>query len=288
MRSDESQLRHPAERPLFLAFAVLNVLLMAAAVFLIFRGSGWLRAHPNLAAYIRVLAIAAVFGVPAIVFLRNARHALVRGKSIALSPQQFPQIYAILQRHCERLAIKPSPELYFSDMNTTKPARAYRSWKCEYIVLSSKFLQPNLQPMLPVFAFWLGREIGRLRLGHASWATEFLLAYVDRIPHLSNPLRRVFTYSEDRYGAFLAPEGLPGLISVVSGRLMLPEVNAPDYLKQVRLYGGLWPRLAELTEAEPTISNRIKALLDAGFLKHEQVDRLTPPDKSGPSFRNVA
>jgi hypothetical protein len=55
-------------------------------------------------------------------------------------------------------------------------------------------------------------------------------------------------------------------------------VNSPDYLKQVRLCGGVWARLAELTEAEPTISARIKALLDAGFLKHQQVDRLTPPD----------
>jgi hypothetical protein len=207
-------------------------------------------------------------GVPAIVFLRNARHALVRGKSIALSPQQFPQIYAILQRHCERLGIDPPPELYVSDMNMTKPARAYRSWKCDYVVLSSKFLQPDLQPMLPVFAFWLGREIGRLRLEHASWATEFLLAYVAKIPYLANPLRRVFTYSEDRYGAFLAPEGLPGLIGVASGRLMLPEVNAPDYLKQVRLYGGVWARLAGLTEAEPTISDRIKALFDANLLKY--------------------
>jgi hypothetical protein len=49
---------------------------------------------------------------------------------------------------------------------------------------------------------------------------------------------------------------------------MLREVNAPDYLKQLRLYGGVWARLAGLMEAEPTISDRIKALLDAGFLKH--------------------
>jgi hypothetical protein len=185
MRSDESRLRHRAERSLFLAFAALNVLLMAAAVFIVvFNGSDWLRAHPVLAHYIRVLAIAAVFGVPAIVFLRNARHALVRRKSIALSPHQLPQIYAILQRHCERLHIDPLPELYVSDMNMTEPARAYRSWKCNYILLSTKFLQPDLQPMLPVFAFWLGREIGRLRLGHTSWATEFLLAYVAKIRYL--------------------------------------------------------------------------------------------------------
>jgi hypothetical protein len=88
--------------------------------------------------------------------------------------------------------------------------------------------------MLPVFAFWLRREIGRLHLEHASWTSEFLLAYVAKIPYLPNPLLRVFTYSEDRYGAFLAPEGLPGLIGVASGRRMLREVNAPDYLKQVR------------------------------------------------------
>jgi hypothetical protein len=269
MYSDESQLRHPAERPLFLAFAVLNVLLMAAAVFIVLSDSDWLRAHPHLAGYIRVLAIGAVFGIPAIVFVRNTRHALVRGKSIALSPQQLPQIYAILQRHCARLAIDPLPELYVSDMKMAQPARAYRSWKCDHIVLSSKFLQPNLQPMLPVFAFWLGREIGRLRLEHATWATEFLVTYVAKIPYLSNPLRHVFIYSEDRYGAFLAPEGLPGLIGVASGRRILPEVNASDYLKQVRRYGGIWARLATMTEPEPPVSQRIKALFETGLWNTE-------------------
>ena len=272
MRSDELQLRDPKERPLFWAFAVLNVLVMGATILIVLKGSDWLSAHPRLAEHrssIRALAIAAVFGVPATTFLRNTRHALVRGKSIAISPQQLPQIYAILRGHCERLGIDPLPELYFSNMNMTKPARAYTSWKCEYIVLSSKFLQPNLQPMLPVFAFWLGCTIGCLRLKHANFPAELLLSFVHKIPHLANPLRRVFTYSEDRYGAFLAPEGLPGLIGAASGRRMLPELNTFDYLKQVSTYGGIWARFAEITESEPTISNRIKALLEAGLLKTE-------------------
>jgi hypothetical protein len=271
MPSNESQLRHPKERPLFWVFAILNVLLMAAAIFIVLEGSDWLRAHPHLAQYrgrIRTVAIAAVVGFPATIFLRNTRHALIRGKSIALSPEQLPQIYAILQRHCKTLSIDPLPELYFSDMNMPKPAQAYRSWKCDYIVLSSKFFQPDLQPMLPVFAFWIGHEIGCLRLNHTGWRTELLLVYVDKILHLSNPLRRVFTYSEDRYGAFLAPEGLPGLIGVASGRLMLPEVNRSDYLKQVCVYGGIWARFASMGGAEPLVSDRIKALMDSGFLKH--------------------
>jgi Zn-dependent protease with chaperone function len=185
------------ERPLFGVFVVLNIVLMATAIFIVLKGAAWLGAHPHLAPHsdrIRVLAIAAVLGLPAMTFLRNTRHALILGKSIALSPEQLQQIYAILRRHCDRLGMEQVPDLYFSDMNMKEPALAYTSWKCSYIVLSSKFLQPNLQPVLPVFAFWLGRESGCLRLKHTSWPTEFLLPYVDRIPHLSNPLRRVFAY----------------------------------------------------------------------------------------------
>jgi len=45
--------------------------------------------------------------------------------------------------------------------------------------------------------------------------------------------------------------------------------EAAENLQQVRLYGGVWARLAGLTDAEPAISDRIKALLDAGLLKTE-------------------
>jgi hypothetical protein len=157
MRSDESQLRHPAERPLFFAYAVLNVLLMAAAVFIIFKGSDWLRAHPRLAEYrgrIRVFAIAAVFGVPAIVFLRNTRHALVRGKSIALSPQQLPQIHAILRQHCERLGIDPLPELYFSQGHDDQFAMKFISdpGKQNGLYWDSPEGQPK-SPLGPLVAF---------------------------------------------------------------------------------------------------------------------------------------
>ena len=271
MRSEESQFRHPTERPLFWAFVALNFLLMATAIFIVFKGSDLLSKYSLLARYrgrIRVLAVAAVFGLPASTLLRNGRHALIVGKSIAISPQQLPEIDEILRRHCGRLGMDQVPNLYFSDMRMKQPARGYTSWKRSYIVVSSAFLQPDLQPMIPFLEFWLGHEIGCLRLQHASLVTELLLAYADKIPGLSNPLRRVFTYSEDRYGAFLAPEGcLVGLVAVASGRIMLPEVNIFECLKQAKTYGGFWARFGESWETEPTVSNRIKALCEAGLLK---------------------
>ena len=90
------------------------------------------------------------------------------------------------------------------------------SWRQQYIVLGSSFVQPDLALMRETISFLLGRELGRLRLGHASWFTDLLLAYVNKIPYLSNPLLRIFTYSEDRYGALLEPASLLGLVSIAS------------------------------------------------------------------------
>ena len=65
-------------------------------------------------------------------------------------------------------------------------------------------------------AFILGRELGRIRLGYTRLWKEILLTYVLRIPYLNIPITRVRTYSCDRYGAFLAPAGVRGLIIAVS------------------------------------------------------------------------
>jgi hypothetical protein len=269
---DESQLRHPLERPLFSAFVLLNFVVIGAALFIAIKGSGWLAEHPFLAkhgGHIRAFAIAAVIAVPGLVFLRNTRHAQVRGNSIRLSPVQLPLLHSILGRHCERLGIDRPPDLYFSDTAIKEPARAFTSWKQEYIVLSTRFLQPDLDKMREVFAFLLGRELGRLRLGHASWSTELLLSYVTKIPYVRNPILRVFTYSEDRYGAYLAPEGVLGLVALASGRLMLYEVNVPDYLRYVQAHGGIWSRLAALTSDTPHTAFRIKNLYNAGLLQSQ-------------------
>jgi hypothetical protein len=45
-RIDESALRHPHERLIFVGLAVLNFLLMGAAIALIVHDPGWLKPYP--------------------------------------------------------------------------------------------------------------------------------------------------------------------------------------------------------------------------------------------------
>jgi hypothetical protein len=268
----ESKLRHPLERPLFTAFVALNFALMGLSMFVVMKGSDWLKDHPRLAKHsgrVRTLALAAVFGPPATVLLRNTRRAQIRGNSIRVSPRQFPLLYEILKRHCETLGISRMPELYISDVAIKEPSHAYSSWKRDYIVLGSTFLQPNLEAMRDVFGFLLGRELGRLRLGHANWLKDLLLVYVDKIPYVKNSLLRVFTYSEDRYGAWLAPDSLPGVVAIASGRRMAHEVDIEDYLRQVQEDRSPWGRLSVILSATPQVSYRIQALRDAGLFQNQ-------------------
>jgi len=281
---DEAQLRHPLERPLFWIFVALNVAIAAAALFIVIKGSDWLAAHPLIAkegTRIRALATAAILGLPAITFVRNTRHADLQGNSIRISPAQLPELDSILRSYCKRLGMNRVPELYFSDSAIKEAARAYTSWQDEYIVLSTRFLQPDLRPILGVLGFLLGRELGRLRLGHASWQTELLLSYVKRIPYLRNPLLRVFTYSEDRYGAYLAPNGVLGLVALSAGRLMLPAVNVADYLQQVRSRSGIWSRFTPLINEIPQTANRIRALYAAGLFRVEGSSTTLPEHAGG-------
>jgi len=276
MADDLSALRHPLERMLFRFYVLLNIMILSAALYLAWQGTEWLSGHPLWNQYhlqIRALAMAIVLAPPAVTFRRNTRHARMLGNSIVVSPNQAAALYQMLLHQCERIGMNPPPDLMFSDCAIHEPSHAYQSWNRSYIVLGTTFMQPSLNSLLPVFAFLLGRELGRLRLGHESWLSDLLLSYTKSAPLLINPLMRVFTYSEDRWGAFLAPAGVTGIIAMAAGRRMLPDVNVDDYLRKVRKDRGLWAFINDWTSEKPTLAHRILALADASLISLQAPQR---------------
>ena len=269
MADDLSALKHPLEPMLFRLYVLLNILILSAALYLAWQGAEWLSGHPIWNRYhlqIRALAMAIVLAPPAVTFRRNTRHAGMCGNSIVVSPNQLTILHQLLLRQCERIGMNPPPDLMFSDCAIREPSHAYQSWNRRYIVLGTTFMQPSLNSLLPVFGFLLGRELGRLRLGHESWLSDLLLSYTKSTPYLINPLARVFTYSEDRWGVFLAPDGVTGIVALAAGRRMLPEIDAKDYIRQVRSDRGFWALINDWMSEKPTLAHRILALEDAGLL----------------------
>jgi hypothetical protein len=265
---DESALRHPHERLIFVGLVVLNFLLMGVAIALVVHDPGWLKPYPLLSkevSVLRFLAITALVGIPLLVLRRNRREASVRGNSVRISTEQFPEIYAILQNHCRRLGMAGVPELFLSGSSIAPFSRTYSSWRENYIVLHQIILDVDVRKTADVVAFMLGHELGAIRLNQTAWWNEMLLTYVSTIKWLRNPLERVRMYSRDRYGATLSPTGFRGLLISAIGRRLMDQVNIEEYLLQARRYGGIWAALDVFFEAKPQVLSRLQQLRAAGF-----------------------
>ena len=185
---------------------LVNVLLFAGAILLVKYGGDWLEARPILAKYakeLQTLAGAMLFSPVAIVFLRNTRRAKIRANSARVSSDQFPEIHAVLEQFCAALGVHPAPELYVWE-DAPDFSSAGSAWKTHYIVLKPKPLLKDLSAGRDIIEFLIGRELGRIRLGHTRWWDELLTTYVVKIPVLRNPLLQVRMLSQDRYGARLA------------------------------------------------------------------------------------
>jgi len=271
---DESQFRHPWERPIFFASVVLNLTLMAAAIILVNVGADWLDAHPFIHKHmkeIRVLAVAAVFILPTVVFIRRTRMASILGNSVRLSRQQLPEIHGILEDHCRRLGIDRVPDLYVTDKAVPAPSLAFSTWNHDCIALSARFIERKPEKSRDVLSFILAREIGRLRLGHTKPLYEVMIAYMSKIPYLRNPLTQVETLSLDRYGAYLEPNVIPGLMILACGRRLVGLVRVPHYLETVDTYGGFWAVVSNLYKPQLHISFRVRALRKAGLLQFDPI-----------------
>jgi hypothetical protein len=266
----EAELRHPWERRIYAVSVVVNVLLAAASVVVVLLGADWLTGHPFIAQHIdqiRLLAVAAILALPAAAVLRGTRRIGFLGNAVRMSHGQFPEIRATLARHCERLGMVNVPEFFLTgDLDR---CHAFSAWGRDFIVVGGPLLEvPDPGVRRDGLAFALGAALGSIRLGHTRWWDDVLLAYVERVPVLGAPLAAVRTFSCDRYGAFLAPEGLVGLVVEASGGDMLPEVALEAYVRDASRFdlANPWVWVAGLWRSRPHVSGRVRRLLEAGLL----------------------
>lgn len=211
------------------------------------------------------LAVVAFLAPNVIGFARGLRRGHVVGNSIQLSERQIPAIHSILARHAERLAM-PVPELFLSETALKVNAEAFSAFRSDYILLSPHFLERKPKKSRAVISFMLGREIGRIRLGYTSVRHDVGFFYVKRIPLLRNVLFHAKTRAADRFGAWLEPDGLEGLMVVASGRRMLQSVGWKEFVREVERRPGIWTRFANVLSPTPSLADRARRLLRTGLL----------------------
>lgn len=218
-------------------------------------------------------------------FFREVQRRAVHGGAVALSRSQFPQIYETVDRFARELKLKRLPDVYVTSGHGVLNAYANESWGKSYIVINSELFSDQSDSIKDGLAYIIGHELGHIKLKHTSifytiplvpWMWLSTLPYVGWVLGLPfNVLSRFREYSCDRVGAYLAPNGVNGLLLLAAGRYVYEQVDLESFLQQAhsRETRGRWTGIAELFSTHPFVGNRVRTLYKLGLLNTPNLDR---------------
>jgi hypothetical protein len=249
---------------------VVNALLIALAILIVWLGAEWVAIHPVLERHvdvIRAVAIAGILALPAAALGRHVTRYATHGNGIHLSPTQLPICHRFLVDACDKLGVDERPDLYLLPPDEIDAMSVAHSVVGERsaIAISTDLFGDRWRENERAIAFAIAHAVGAIRLGHTKWWVEMFTSYAMHIPFLRTPVRALFTFSRDRCAAFVVPDGIRGLVIHASGPELASEMDVPSFIDQALSYGGFWALLAGANRRRPHLMLRAKLLYRDGF-----------------------
>ncbi len=193
-------------------------------------------------------------------FAHSLLIAWLKGNSVKVSVQQFPDLYGLYQQTCSRLGMTPQPELYLAQSDGMLNAMATRFMRRDYVVLLSAVVEA-LADRPQAIKFYMGHELGHIKRKHLSrhwWLWPGML-----YPLLSPAYSRAREYTCDRYG-FASCDNLDdakrALAVLVAGPELWKSLNIGAFEAQAQETGGFWMAVNELTADYPWLCKRMMVL----------------------------
>lgn len=232
----------PSERPL-----TISAFLIAAAF--------WLVLVISVFGVLYALLVASFFMIAHVMMI-----AYIRGNSVRLGPNQFPELYEAVATLSARVGLERVPETYLMQAGGELNAFATKYFRGNFIVLYSELLdacQHNTAARDMVIA----HELGHVKAGHLSWMWFLWPAYL--FPWPGRALSRAREYTCDRYGMAGAGDkdgALLGLTVLAAGGRLGPHVNREAMAAQEESLRSLGMRWAQMYMSHPPLVRRIAAL----------------------------
>ncbi len=204
--------------------------------------------------------------IPIIVLFLFLRLGLLvgylRGNSIKINQNQFPDIHKIVTEQSSKLNIKKTPDVYILQSGGLLNAFATRFIGNDYIVLYSDIVEEAYNTSREALEFVIGHELGHIKRKHM--LKSFLLFPSLIIPFLNTAYSRACEYTCDSIGASLQPKGaLPGMLILTTGKSIWKKTNIDEFIKQEKSERGFWSWFAEIISTHPKMTKRIARLHEA-------------------------
>jgi Zn-dependent protease with chaperone function len=211
-------------------------------------------------------------------FAQSAFIAHLRGNTVELAPDQFPDLHQQYIDACNRLNVADPPKAYLMMSDGVLNALAIRFLRRHYVVVYSSIIEA-LKSRPEAVRFYFGHELAHILRGHLQLYWLKLPASV--FPLLGPAYRRAQEYTCDLHGlaASASVQDATAALSVLaSGGEKLPQINVERFISQQQMSGGFWMSYHELTSDYPWLCKRVSHLLRA--CDDADTSRLAPPRRS--------
>lgn len=181
----------------------------------------------------------------------------LKGNAVAITENQFPEIYRIIVEQSNLLGLKYIPQVYLLQNGGVLNAFATRFFGSNYVVIYSDVLEEAFEDNIETVKFIIGHELGHIKRKHMIKSLWLFPSFI--IPFLSSAYSRACEYTCDNIGAALSPEGArPGLLLLVSGKRLWKKVNIQAFIEQEYHSSGFWFWFAEKVSSHPRLTKRIE------------------------------
>jgi Zn-dependent protease with chaperone function len=184
--------------------------------------------------------------------------AHLRGSSIRIGPEQFPELHARITRIASRFGIKRVPDAYLMQSGGVLNALAMKLFRSHFIVIYSQLLEACGDDDHAA-DFIIAHELGHVKAGHLSF--QWLL--IGRVfPFIGTAYSRAREYTADRYGTAIAEDksgAVRGLTILAAGPAHAKHVNLTALMRQRGDMNSILMTLGRWMATHPPIVDRIAA-----------------------------
>src|SRR3954469_278806 len=211
-----------------------------------------------------VYALALVLAPVLIWFARGQLWAQQRLTGIKLTPEQFPEAYAMLVDAAGRSGLTYVPDAYVVLGNGVLNAAASGHGFRRFVFINSDLLEVGGAAREPdALRFVIAHEVGHIAAGHVSYWRILGTFASQWIPVVGSTLSRAQEYTADNYGHALAPQGArSAMATLAGGKYLGRSVDVDAMADRAVTEPGFFVWVTNAAASHPALLWRMHALRD--------------------------
>jgi Zn-dependent protease with chaperone function len=241
---------HPKETTYFNIKLAISVLIYGSLAMLLVY---WIVTNVAMAISLIVLMPLLLFFFLMRMLVQGIFVGMIRGTSIRITKDQFPEVYNIIEEQAKRLNVT-LPEIYISSGHfnafVTKFTRGH------VMLIFSEVIETALKGNYDVLRYVTAHELCHIKQRHLSKRKYLLPSNI--IPFLSLAYSRACEFTCDRVGFDFSPKGsIEGILIMTTGKEIHSKFNVDLHIKNsIEIESG-WTWLSEKFLTHPHLYKRL-------------------------------